>query len=188
MRNSHTLNPRSNPKFLALLLLLAGMAFVGCGKQENPESTPGPTPPPPVVVSGNRDCVGEGTGNEKCKLDTSQVETESGMPGHSCGDFDLATAIHITKGAPAEGKFKKIHVKKDKSAHDGFTIKVEACPGSTGNPFPHANKPNSDNWESADLDTSVADNSRYHLTMTVKGAKGGSKASQTFDPHIVIER
>ena len=183
MRDRHSPNPR----FLVLLLLVVAMALFGCSKQETPSPTPTPTPTPPPVVTGNRDCVGEGTGNEKCKLTTDQVEAESAMPGHGCDGFDLASAIHITKGTAGSGKFKKIHIKKDHASPGTFTIKVEPCPGSTGNPFPHANKPNNDNWESGDLDPSVPDNARYHLTMTKKTAKGGSTASKTFDPHIVIE-
>lgn len=175
---------RSIPRFLALAFLLAAFAFVGCGKQETtPSPTPTPTPPPTATASGNKDCKATGAGNDTCKLTTDEVAAQSGMPGHGCAGFDETSAIVITKGAVASGKFKKIHIKKEKDDGNSFDIKVEACPGSSGNPFPYAKQTDKDNWESGDLNASVADKSHYHLTMTVKTAKGMKKS----DPHIVID-
>src|SRR5258706_16261037 len=101
---------QSIPRSLLFTTLLVGLALVGCSTQTPPEPTPTPTAtPPPVTASGNKDCVGTDT----CKLSTEQVAAESGMPGHGCSGFDVATAIHITKGSVASGKFKKIHIKKE---------------------------------------------------------------------------
>lgn len=172
---------RSIPRSLALAFLLAAFAFVGCSKQETtPSPTPTPTPaPPPATASGNKDCKGTDT----CKLTTDEVAAESGMPGHGCDGFDVNSAIHITKGAATSGKFKKIHIKKENGSAKDFTIAIAACPGSSGNPFPNAKKADKDNWESGDLDPSVADNARYHLIMTEKTPKGAKQS----DPHIVID-
>src|SRR5438270_14050403 len=114
---------RSLPRFLVLTLLLAALAFAGCSKQETtpaPTPTPTPTPAPPPAAAGNKDCTAEGAGNGTCKLSTEQVAAESGMPGHDCGSFDLASAIHITKGTAASGKFKKVHIKKEKTSPNDF--------------------------------------------------------------------
>jgi hypothetical protein len=175
---------QSIPRSLLFTILLAGLALVGCSKETPPEPTPAPTStPPPVTATGNKDCAAEGTGNGTCKLSTEQVAAESGMPGHGCNGFVDETAIHIAKGDLKPGKFKKIHIKKEKTSPNDFTIAVEACPGSKGNPFPHANKPDKDNWDSGDLDPTVADDSHFHLIMTEKTAKGTKKS----DPHIVVD-
>ena len=169
-------------RLLVLTLLLAGLAFLGCG---NPEPTPSPTPTPPPKPSatGNKDCKGTDT----CKLTTDEVAAESGMSGHACDGFDELTAIRITKGNAASGKFKKIHIKKENTSPTQFTIAVTACPGFTGNPFPHANKPDKDNWDSGDLDPSVADASHYRLVMTETKGKGKGKGAKQSDPHIIID-
>jgi len=178
---------RDFPRFLVLAFLLAGFVFVGCSKQETPTettATPKYTPPaPPATATGNKDCAATGSGNDTCKLTTDQVAAEAGMAGHDCESFVADSAIHITKGAVTSGRFKKIHIKKENSSGKDFTIAVAPCPGSSGNPFPHAKKPDKDNWDSGDFDPSVADNAHFHLVMTEKSAKGTKQS----DPHIVID-
>src|SRR5437868_4742904 len=74
MRNVH--------RSLVLTLLLAGLAFVGCGTQ-TPEPTPTPTAKPtapPVTVTGNPHCQDE---SGDCKITTVEIAQETGTK-HEC--------------------------------------------------------------------------------------------------------
>ena len=177
------INRGANPGFLVLWLLVAAFALFGCGKQETPpESTPPPAQPPPSA-KGNPHCVESGSYKEKCKITTDDIDAETGS-SHDCGaQFDDDTAIHITKGDVAKGKFKKINVVKGPKHTKNFEVTIDACDGSPSNPFPHADNPKKDNWQSGDLDAAVPAGSRYRLLLSDQKMKGKKPA----DPHIVID-
>ena len=176
---------RNTSSLLVLLFLAMALVLVGCGTQETtPSPTPTPKPtPPPVTATGNKHCASGGGGNS-CDLTSDQVFDEDHGPDksqHTCSPWDDNGALHITKMNAGAGKFKKIHVKGGGS-HPNFDITVEACPGSTGNPFPHAVNSHHNDWDSGDLDPSIKDGSHYRLIMAEKTAKGKKMS----DPHIVI--
>ena len=178
---------RNVSRFWLLLLVMVTLALFGCSKQETipePTPTPYPTPTPPPKVTGNKHCASGGGGNS-CDLTSDQVYDEDHGPDkslHTCAPWDDDAAIHITMGTTGPGKFKKIHVTAG-SGHAKFDISVQACPGSTANPFPSAKNMNHDDWDSGDLGASIAAGSHYRLLMTETGPKG---KKMTSDPHIVI--
>jgi type 1 fimbria pilin len=169
-------------RVLVLVLLALGLLLAGCGKEEAPPSpSPTATPPPPPKVTGNKHCQDQGG---TCQITSDDIYAESqgeGASGHKCDPWDDNEAIYVTKGNAGNGKFKKIHVIAGAN-HKQFTISLEACPGSSGNPFPAAKNKNNDDWDSGDLDPKTADKSHYHLIMTEKTKKGMKKS----DPHIVV--
>ena len=180
------INRGANPGFLVLWLLVAAFALFGCGKQETtPESTP--ATPPPVAATGNKHCNPNG---KACEITSAQIYDEDHGPDkskHGCAPWDDNEAIHVSVSG-ASGKFKKIVVKPG-TGHDTFDMTVQACPGSSGNPFPYAqNNGHHNGWDSGDVDPKAKPYSHYQLIMKEKVTKGSGKSKKVqSDPHIVID-
>src|SRR4051812_3484800 len=168
-----------------VLLLLAGLALTamlmvaGCNKETTPPQGPPPT------VKGNPKCVDD-TGD--CKITTGEIAGQTGAQ-HECGaHFDVDTAIHVTvDGTAGNGKFKGIHVKKDKDEEKNFELTIKPCDNAPADPFTTNPQGKMKEWKSGKVKGGIPEGAKYQMVLkqVTPHSKGKKMAS---DPHIIIDR
>jgi hypothetical protein len=162
-----------------LIALFAVLLLAGCGTEPTtPAPTPKPTPPPKPKVTSK--CQPDG---EDCKLTVADIKAEQGTAGHTCDNFDAASAVHYSL---TKGPYKGIKVVKSMDTDPDFVIAISACGDAPADPF--ANMPSKKKvkeWKSGHKNPKYKDaqleGKHYTMMVTEEGAKKGK------DPHIVID-
>ena len=169
---------KNSPRAIVLLLLLAALTLFGCSKQE---TTPSPTPTPAPPPTATNYCQADG---DNCKLTSKEVAAEQGKSGHTCANFDEASAIHYSLSS---GKYKSIKVVKGSPSDPDFEVAITACGDAPPDPFAYMPaKKKVKEWTSGGKNKKYKDDQlngkHYTMMVTEQGAAQGG------DPHIVIEK